>query len=52
VWTADEQVVLCLAFTLLAQWANTGADWSKKDLWDNIKADSDGRTTRSLQETS
>jgi len=49
VWTADEKVVLFLAFTLLARWANTGADWSKKDLWDNIKVVSDGRTPERLQ---
>ena len=49
-WTAAEQVELCLAFKLVAQRADKGADWSKDDLWDNITADCDGGTPKSLQQ--
>jgi len=31
-WTADEQVALCLAFKLVAQRADKGADWVEDDL--------------------
>jgi len=50
VWTAAEQVELCLALKLVAQRADKGADWSKDDLWDNITADFDGGTPKSLQQ--
>ena len=49
-WTAAEQVELCSAFKLVAQRADNGADWSKDDLWDSMKADFDGSTPKSLQQ--
>jgi len=49
VWTADEPVALCFAFSLVAQREDNGADVSKDDLRDSIKADFNGRTPESRQ---